>query len=61
MAFVQTHETPPVGRQIYQVYNRGVNRAPIFDTTNNYRYFLKQYALYLGNYVDTQVYCLTLR
>lgn len=42
----------------YHVYNRTVNKQPMFKTENNYEYFLKQYDKYLSPVVDTYCYCL---
>jgi REP element-mobilizing transposase RayT len=44
--------------QTYHVYNRGVNREPIFRERDNYRYFLSLYADHVGDIVDTYAYCL---
>lgn len=44
--------------RIYHVYNRGVNREPIFRGADNYRYFLDLYLRRLTWLVDTYAYCL---
>jgi len=42
----------------YHVYNRGIDKQPIFLKNLNYYYFLKQYDQYLSAFVDTYAYCL---
>ena len=42
----------------YHIYNRGVNREPIFRSDANYRYFLDLYTHHVGWLVDTYAYCL---
>jgi len=44
--------------RVYHVYNRGVNREPIFHQRDNYRYFLDLYRHHVGWLVDTYAYCL---
>jgi hypothetical protein len=44
--------------RIYHVYNRGVNREPIFCGRDNYRYFLDLYLQHVGWLVDAYAYCL---
>lgn len=40
----------------YHIYNRGNNRENIFIKPENYPYFLRKYALYLAQVLDTYVY-----
>lgn len=42
----------------YHVYNRANGSEKMFIESENYRFFLQQYRLYLSNYVDTFCYCL---
>ncbi len=42
----------------YHVYNRGNNKENLFYHPDNYAYFLKKYAFYLSDWVDTYAYCL---
>jgi putative transposase len=50
---------PPLERgRTYHIYNRGVNREPIFHSRDNYRYFLDLYIKHVGALVDTYAYCL---
>src|SRR5258705_12983778 len=42
----------------YHVYNRTVDRKPMFKNRGNYEYFLKQYDKYLSPVIDTYAYCL---
>jgi putative transposase len=55
---MQQHEIALEPEGVYHVYNRGINGAEIFSSRDNYRYFLQQYTLYLGDFVDTYAYCL---
>jgi len=42
----------------YHVYNRSVDRKPMFQNDDNYRFFVQQYDFYLSAIVDTYAYCL---
>lgn len=42
----------------YHVYNRTVDKKPMFKNDGNYEYFLKQYDKYLSPVVDTYSYSL---
>jgi putative transposase len=42
----------------YHIYNHANGTENIFREEENYRYFLQQYAKYLGDVVDTYAYCL---
>jgi len=44
--------------RFYHIYNRGVNKAPIFFEPRNYRHFLSLFDKYLGQYVELYTYCL---
>ncbi len=44
--------------RVYHIYNRGVNKMPIFRTQENYQYFLKLYFERVGPMVDTYAWCL---
>ena len=44
--------------QSYHIYNHANGIEQIFQDEENYRFFLKQYAKYLGGVVDTYAYCL---
>ncbi len=44
--------------QYYHIYNRGNNRENIFVSEENYRYFLKLYAVHIEPVADTYAYCL---
>jgi len=49
---------PLESNEYYHIYNRGNKKINIFNKPENYRYFLKKYADYLSNYIDTYAYCL---
>ena len=44
--------------KFYHIYNRGINKAPIFFESRNYDYFLKKFDHYLYDFVDLYSYCL---
>jgi putative transposase len=44
--------------KVYHIYNRGVNKMPIFRTQSNYQYFLKLFFERVGPMVDTYSWCL---
>lgn len=44
--------------KVYHIYNRGVNKRPLFETSRNYEYFIKLYFERIGPVVDTYAWCL---
>jgi putative transposase len=42
----------------YHIYNRTVDKQPMFRSDANYEYFLKKYDEYLSPVIDTYAYCL---
>jgi putative transposase len=42
--------------RFYHVYNRTVDKKPMFKTTRNYEFFLKKYDHYLSPVLDTYAY-----
>ncbi|UCS91855.1 transposase [Echinicola marina] len=44
--------------QSYHIYNHANGSEDIFREEENYRFFMQQYAKYLGDVVDTCAYCL---
>jgi putative transposase len=42
----------------YHIYNRGINSCKIFNSEENYKFFLIKFTQYLSNYVDVYSYCL---
>ncbi len=55
---MNTNPAPLEHGRVYHIYNRGVNREPIFHGADNYRYFLDLYIRHVGWLVDTYAYCL---
>jgi hypothetical protein len=41
---------------IYHVYNRTVDRKPMFTSSENYAYFIRQFDKYLSNYIKIYAY-----
>ena len=42
----------------YHIYNRGINSNKIFETKDNYVYFLKQFSKYVTDIGNVYAYCL---
>ena len=43
---------------VYHLYNRGIDRAPIFFTDENYLHFLRCYHKHAHPWLETLAYCL---
>lgn len=56
MVFLNFNPKEPV--QTYPIFNHAIVSENIFREDENYRFFLKQYAKYLGDVVYTYAYCL---
>jgi len=50
--------TPLLEGNIYHIYNRGINSEDLFKSSENYSFFLQQYAKYVAPITDTFCYCL---
>jgi REP element-mobilizing transposase RayT len=44
--------------KVYHIYNRGVNKMPIFRTQANHQHFLNLYFERIGPLVDTYAWCM---
>ncbi|WP_412466981.1 transposase [Pedobacter sp. KLB.chiD] len=44
--------------KFYHIYNRSIDRQPLFKSDANYRFFLKKIDQYLSNILDVYAYCL---
>jgi len=42
----------------YHIYNRTIDKQPMFRNEGNFEFFLKQYDKYLSSVTDTYAYCL---
>jgi len=58
MARVEHYFTPFDEGCFYHVYNRTIDKQPMFKSENNFDFFLRQYNKYLSPVVDTYAYCL---
>ncbi len=58
MAKVEHYHTQFEADRFYHIYNRSVDRKPLFKEEGNYEYFLKKYDAYLSPVTDTYAYCL---
>ena len=52
------HIQPILEGNYFHIYNRGVNGDDIFKEHRNYSYFLKQYAAYCSEVIETLAYAL---
>ena len=58
MAFTEHYHTKFEEGKLYHVYNRTVDKMPLFKSNENYKFFLRKYDQYLSSFVDTYAYCL---
>jgi len=58
MAHTEHYHTKFDSGNFYHVYNRSVDRKPMFQNDGNYQFFLQQYDHYLSEVIDTYAYCL---
>lgn len=58
MAFTQHYHTKFEEGKFYHVYNRSIDKKPMFKNAGNYQFFLKKYDQYLSPVIDTYAYCL---
>jgi len=49
---------PLLPDRLYHIYNRGINKEPIFYNPENFRYFLIKYGQKMTGYFNTFGYCL---
>ena len=58
MALTEHYYTKFHRGDFYHVYNRTVDRKPMFKNEGNYDFFLEKYTRYLSPVLDTYAYCL---
>ncbi|RKR85495.1 REP element-mobilizing transposase RayT [Mucilaginibacter gracilis] len=44
--------------RFYHIYNRTIDKQPMFKNDGNFEFFLKKYDEYLSDVIDTYAYCL---
>ena len=44
--------------KFYHIYNRSIDRQPLFKSDANYRFFLNKFDQYLSNVLDVYAFCL---
>ncbi|HBX51643.1 MAG: hypothetical protein A2W98_02260 [Bacteroidetes bacterium GWF2_33_38] len=52
------HNLPLEPEKYYHIYNHAVGNSNLFETEDNYYFFLEKYKQYISPYVDTFAYCL---
>jgi hypothetical protein len=58
MAATKHYHTRFEEHKFYHIYNRTVDKKPMFSSDDNYRFFLQRYDHYLSPVLDTYAYCL---
>jgi hypothetical protein len=58
MAKTEHYYTKFEESDFYHVYNRSIDKKPMFSNAGNYDFFLKKYDEYLSPVADTYAYCL---
>jgi len=58
MALTEHYLTKFEEGNFYHIYNRSIDRKPMFKNERNYEFFLKKYYAYLSPVIDTYSYCL---
>jgi len=58
MAITEHYYTQFEEGKFYHVYNRSIDRKPMFLKEDNYQFFLRKYNQYLLPVLDTYAYCL---
>lgn len=58
MAKTEHYYTQFEHNTFYHIYNRSVDKKPMFKNDGNFAFFLKKYDLYLTPIVNTYAYCL---
>lgn len=58
MAYTEHYFTKFEPGCFYHIYNRSVDKKPMFKNDGNYEYFLRRYDQYLSPVIDTYAYCL---
>jgi putative transposase len=55
---MENYHAKLIPHQTYHVYNRAIGDELLFQSDENYRFFLKQYRKYIFSVADTFAYCL---
>ena len=58
MSYTEHYHTKFVEDKFYHIYNRSIDKQPMFRNSGNYEFFLRKYDQYLSPVVDTYAYCL---
>jgi len=58
MAHTEHYHTKFEEECFYHVYNRSVDKKPMFKSDRNYKFFIKKFDAYLSPVLDTYAFCL---
>lgn len=58
MAKIEHYYTRFESNGVYHIYNRTVDRKPMFTSDRNYHFFIRQFDKYLSGYIKIYAYCL---
>jgi REP element-mobilizing transposase RayT len=58
MAFTEHYFTQFEFDKFYHIYNRGIDKKPIFLNEDNYHFFIRKYQKYIWPVAETVAYCL---
>src|SRR5204863_10116159 len=58
MAAIEHYHTKFHAGNFYHIYNRAVDKKPLFKNEGNYQFFLRKYDQYLSPVLNTYAYCL---
>ncbi|HTH81583.1 MAG TPA: hypothetical protein VL490_01535 [Mucilaginibacter sp.] len=58
MAKTEHYHTKFEYGNFYHIYNRSIDKQPLFKSEANFKFFLKKYNEYLSPVIDTYAYCL---
>lgn len=58
MAKTEHYYTRFEEERFYHIYNRTIDKQPLFKNEGNFEFFIKKYDEYLSDVVNTYAYCL---
>ena len=58
MAKIEHYHTKFEAGKFYHIYNRAIDRQPMFKSAENYAHFLRRFDFYLAEVIEVYAYCL---